>query len=260
MNKEMVRELEKLGFTGKQSTVYVALLGLGKATAAELGRKTGINRTSIYDIIGELQGLGLVSLVAHAKKQTYRAESPEKLPVILEAQAARMHDMAKQSEGVASMLQSVVAKAPNKPKIKIYEGESGIKSLYDASLLCRTSIKSFLNADALESFDADYAQEYFAKRARKGIIISAIINDCAVARGYKKVAKEFLRDMRLVSTEKMDIVPEVYIYDNTVAIFSLKERLGVSIESKDIAYAFRKLYDLAWEKAGEYNSNSFSAR
>lgn len=250
----MVRELEKLGFTGKQSVVYVALLGLGKATAAEIGQKTGINRTSIYDIIGELQGLGLVSLVAHAKKQTYRAESPEKLPVILAAQADRLRDLAKQSEGVASMLQSVVAKSPSKPKIKIYEGESGIKSLYDASLLCRTSIRSFLTADTVNAFDEEYMQKYFAARARRGIKIQGILNDSPASRDYLNQAKELKRDIRLVPQDKMDIVPEVYIYDNTVAIFSLKERLGVSIESKDIAYAFRKLYDLAWEKAGEYNT------
>lgn len=253
MKLDLAKELEKLGFSAKQCRVYVALLDLGRGTAAEIGKKTGINRTSVYDIVGELEEIGLVTMMASVKKKTYRAEPPEKLPVILENQAKHLHDMAKQSEGVASMLQSIVAKSPSKPKIKIYEGESGLRSLYDASLLCKTSIRSFLTADTLEEFDSDYAQKYFERRAKKGITIQGILNDSAASREYKNHEKELLRDIHLVPQEKMDIVPEVYIYDDVIAVFSLKEKFGVSIESKDIAYAFRKLYDLAWERAEEYD-------
>lgn len=256
MKIDLAKELEKLGFSRKQCLVYVALLDLGRGTAAEIGKKTGINRTSVYDIVGELEEIGLVSMVASVKKKTYRAEAPEKLPVILEGQAKRLQEMARQSEGVVSMLQSVVAKAPSKPKIKIYEGESGVKSLYDASLLCKTSIRSFLTADAVEEFDSEYAQSYFERRAKKGIVIQGILNDSEASREYKKHEKELLRTIRLVPQEKMNIVPEVYIYDDVIAVFSLKEKFGVSIESKDIATAFRNLYDLAWERAGEYDEKS----
>lgn len=252
MHSEMVQDLEKLGFSTKQSAVYVALLGLGKGTAAEISRKTGINRTTVYDIVVELERLGLVTAVAYIKKKTYRAEAPEKLPIILEKQAEHLHDMARQSESIVSMLQTVVAKTPHCPKIKIYEGEQGLKSLYDASLLCKTSIRSFLNAEKLEEFDAEYIHSYFERRAKKNITIQGILSDSVASRSYQAQSKELLRDIRLVPPNKMNIVPEVYIYDNTVAVFSIKERLGVSIESKDIAEAFRTLYDLAWERAGEY--------
>ena len=119
-------------------------------------------------------------------------------------------------------------------------------------MLCKTSIRAFLSADTLEEYDSEYVQKYAELRTQKKIRIQGIINRSAASEGYKEHSKELMRDVRLVPQEKMDIVPEVYVYDNTVAIFSIKERLGVSIESKDIAYAFRKLYDLAWEKAGEY--------
>ncbi len=254
MLTEIAKNLEKLGFSSKQGVVYVALLALGRGTAAEIGAKTGINRTTVYDIAVELERLGLITTVAHTKKKTYRAELPEKLPIILEKQAERLHDMARQSESVVSMLQTVVAKTPTRPKIKIYEGEQGIKSLYDASLLCKTSIRSFLNAEKLEEFDPEYIHGYFERRAKKNISIQGILSDSPESRSYQSRSKELLRDIRLVPVEKMNIVPEVYIYDDVVAVFSIKERLGVSIESKDIAEAFRKLYDLAWERAGEYTN------
>ncbi len=251
MQPEFARELEKLGFGRKQSLLYIALLDLGKGTAAEIGKRAGMNRTTVYDIVDELERVGLVTRVVEIKKKTYRAEPPEKLPVILEAEAQHLRDMARQSQALVNMLQSVAAKTPAAPKIKVFEGEKGLRSLYDASLLCKTFIRSFLTADELEAFDPEYAHSYFERRARKGIKIRGILNDSEASRGYQKESKKYLREIHLVSGDKMDIVPEVYIYDDTISIFSLKERLGVSIESKDIAQAFKKLYDLAWERATE---------
>lgn len=49
----------------------------------------------------------------------------------------------------------------------------------------------------------------------------------------------------------MEIVPECYIYDDKVSFMSLKEKFGVIIESKDIAEAQRKLYELAWQEASD---------
>lgn len=256
MEKSFAQHLEGLGFSHKESLVYVALLDLGRGTAAEIGKKTGINRTTIYDIVAELEQTGLVVQLAGVKKKVYRPEPPEKLPVILEKKAAQFREMAKQSENLVSMLQTVAAKTPSKPKIKVYEGESGLRSLYDASLLCKTFIRSFLTADALETFDPEYVHSYFERRAKKGINIRGILNDSEASRGYKEKSKQLLREIHLVPKEKMDIVPEVYIYDDTISIFSIKERLGVSIESKDIAHAFKKLYDLAWERAEEYEKEA----
>lgn len=256
MEKSFAQHIEILGFSRKESLVYVALLDLGRGTATEISKKTGINRTTIYDIVSELEKIGLVVQVAGVKKKTYRPEPPEKLPVILEKKAAQLREMAKQSEGLVSMLQTVAAKIPNKPKIKVYEGESGLRSLYDASLLCKTFIRSFLAADAVEAFDPEYVHSYFERRAQKGINIRGILNDTEASRGYKTKSKQLLREIHLVPKEKMNIVPEVYIYDDTISIFSIKERLGVSIESKDIADAFKKLYDLAWERAEEYETGN----
>lgn len=253
LQQDFVKHLESFGFSQKESLIYIALLYLGRGTATEIGKKTGINRTTIYDIIAGLERVGLVVQLGGTRKKTYRPESPEKLPIILEKKASRFRDMARQSEGLVGMLQSITIKTPNKPKIKVYEGNKGLQSLYDASLLCKTYIRSFLTADALEAFDPEYIHSYFERRARKGIKIKGILNDSEASREYKLKSKELLREIHLVPKEKMDIVPEVYIYDDTISIFSVKERLGVSIESKDIANAFKKLYDLAWERAEEYD-------
>ena len=61
------------------------------------------------------------------------------------------------------------------------------------------------------------------------------------------------RELRIVPTEKMSVRPEVYMYDDKIAFFSLKEEFAVLVESHDIATALKRLYDLAWVEAGRWN-------
>ncbi|MCR4311594.1 MAG: hypothetical protein NUV54_03465, partial [Candidatus Taylorbacteria bacterium] len=52
-----------------------------------------------------------------------------------------------------------------------------------------------------------------------------------------------------VPPEKYYFSPEINIYDNKVMIASWKEKLGVIIESAEIADAMKKIYELAWTEA-----------
>ncbi len=253
MQEYLVQRLVKLGMPDKGAEVYLVLLRHGTLSVAEIARHMKCNRTTVYDIIRPLEQEGFVSQMLGSTKRRYRAESPHKIPVILRQRANRLEELAKSSDELIDVLDMEKVQSPSKPKITLYEGESGIKSMYDASLLCKSEIRSFLTPEALETFDPEYIHEYFLRRTKNKIHIRGILNESAMSRSYKQNAKQLLRDVRIVPKDKMEIVPEVYIYDDTVAIFSLNERLGLSIESKDIAQAFRALYDLAWERANEYD-------
>ncbi len=69
----------------------------------------------------------------------------------------------------------------------------------------------------------------------------------------KRKAKEFLRDARLIPHEKFDFSPEIYLYDNKLSVMSFKEKFGFLVESKEIVDALKVAWELAWERAGEYD-------
>lgn len=252
MQDYLIQRLTRLGLSEREAAVYLILLRHGTLSVSEISRHMKCNRTTIYDIVEPLEQEGFVSRALTATKRRYRAEPPQKIPVILRQRANRLEELAKSSNDLIDELDLEKVQTPVKPKITLYEGENGIKSMYDASLLCKTEIRSFLTPDALEAFDPEYIHEYFTRRAKNKIHIRGIVNESSTSHSYQANAKQLLRDVRIVPKDKMNIVPEVYIYDDTVAIFSLNERLGLSIVSKDIAQAFRALYDLAWERADEY--------
>jgi hypothetical protein len=69
----------------------------------------------------------------------------------------------------------------------------------------------------------------------------------------KKKSKEYLRTVHLIPKEKFDFSPEIYLYDNKLAVMSLKEKFGFTLESKEIVDALKVAWELAWERAAEYD-------
>lgn len=249
----MEEELIRLGLAPNEAKVYTALLDRGSATVSEIAQKAGINRTTVYDVVSRLGEMGLVTKAAATKKQRYAAEAPEKLPLVLQRRAEHALEQAHDAERLVAKLKLLTKSHGAKPQVKLFEGASGIKSLYDQTLLSQEPIRSFSSTASLEGFDPEYLHAYYRRRAAKRVFIKAIINDQPSAHEYQSQDKRLFRELRIVPKEMMDIVPEVYVYDNNLAIFSLKEKLAVLIESPDIANALKKLYDLAWSKAGEHN-------
>lgn len=253
MNAKM---LEKFGLSEKESQVYLGLLELGASTVADIAAKAKINRTTAYDILEPLVNHGLIGRVGEKKKKMYVAEHPEQLIVFLEQKSKEFDEKSQLAKNILPELKDIYNSVPHRPRVKFYEGEGGIKNIYEDSLASRTEILSWLNAENAADFAKEYFDEYYKRRAAKKIHIKAIVNDSQEARKIRM--RNFLedRESRLVPTEKMNIKPECYVYDEKVAFMSLKEKFGVIIESKDIADAQRKLYELAWDKAKEYDTKS----
>ena len=54
MNIDLKEQIKKIGFPENDAKVYLALLELGRATVTEIGKTTGMNRTTGYDILERL--------------------------------------------------------------------------------------------------------------------------------------------------------------------------------------------------------------
>ncbi len=99
-----------------------------------------------------------------------------------------------------------------------------------------------------------YFPGYYKRRAGKGIAIRAIIPDTEIGLERQNLDIEEMRETALVPKTAFDFSPEINIYDNKVMIASWKEKLGIIIESHEIADAMKKIYELAWVEAKRFDS------
>lgn len=75
--KELIKNLESLGFTNYESKVFLVLMKGHNMTAAEIAEEAGIPRTSVYDILKIFSEKGYCNELETPTKLRYEAIDPE---------------------------------------------------------------------------------------------------------------------------------------------------------------------------------------
>lgn len=250
----LYKGLISLGFSQKETSVYLALLELGKRTVSPIARSANINRTTAYDILETLAGKGLVSISGKEPVQEYLAESPDKIIKLLEDQLTKDQNNIQEAQSLVPQLKSI-HNVTDRPQVRFYEGKEGLEQVYEDTLTSQETIRAYANVNEMHTALPDYFPKYYKKRTNKGIHIRAIIPSNKA--GTERVAKdkEEARESALIPPDEFYFTPEINIYDNKVMIASWKEKLGIIIESQEIADAMKKIFQLAWAEAKRLDKN-----
>ncbi len=258
MNNELQNYKEQLlawGFSAKEVAIYMALLTLGKGAVTEITRKADINRTTGYDILDSLVAKKLISVSGKEPKQEYAAESPEHIISYLEEQQAAITKHLNDAKAAVPQLKTL-HNVKNRPKVRFYEGEDGLQEVYEDTLTSHEDLRSLTLVDEAENTLKRYFPKYYQRRAGKGISIRAIFPDSPGARHLKKKDGIEARESLIIPTNDFDLKPEINVYDNKVMIASWSEKLGIIIESQEIANAIKQLFELAWQEAKRLDANT----
>lgn len=116
----MVEMLLKLGLSEKEAKVYLAALTLGSAPAAKIAQQAGVNRPVTYVILEKLAQMKLVTYYDKGKIQTYTAESPERLSLILQEQEREIKRTYAELEEKLPELQSLFTQHEG-VRLRLYE-------------------------------------------------------------------------------------------------------------------------------------------
>ena|SRR3989338_743803 len=253
-NLPFTESLKTLGLNEKEANVYVALLEMGRGTVARIARKANINRTTGYDILDKLVAKGLANISGKEPKEEYVAESPEKLRSLLEKEIENKKQELLQAQNLIPQLKSI-HNISQRPKVMFYEGREGLEQVYEDTLTAKETIRAYANVNEMHAALPRYFPRYYHRRTGKGISIRAIIpaNEKGIERARKD--KDESRDSALVPANKYYFSPEINIYDNKVMIASWREKLGIIIESEEIAEAMKTIYELAWAEAKRIDTN-----
>ncbi len=106
MNIEAI--LKKVGLTDNEVKVYKHLLILGETTASKLGKETGIERRTVYDIVQKLLRMGLVSFIEKDNKKYYKPINPYKFVDILEEKEEHLRKIRHEFEKMVPELEELI--------------------------------------------------------------------------------------------------------------------------------------------------------
>jgi sugar-specific transcriptional regulator TrmB len=248
----MLDYLTRFGLPEKEAKVYLALLELGPSSVSEVAKRAKVSRTNTYHLLNALLARGLVNSHEKTSKIIFSAEGPERILQMLKSQAEDAQRVYSEAKDLMPELKSVFNKKDGKLSVRFYEGVEGIISAYEDTLGAKSEIQAFASVENQHSFFPGYFPAYYNRRTKNGISVRCLLADSEESRRIQSLDKAHLRKSFIVP-DKYAISPEINIYDNKVAIMSLSEKFGAVIESQQVKDAFQNLFDLAFERAEQYD-------
>lgn len=243
----MLQQLTQLGLSENEAKVYVAMLELGPATVLEISAKAGVNRPTTYVQIESLKKLGLVSTQTKGKKQIFIAESPEQLDFMIEKQKTEIENKKEELSKLLPELTNLFNLTGEKPQVRFFEGKEGILKIQSEFLKTKADfIYGISDFDSVMEVFPNFSSAYSSKRAQKKIP-SKLIYTSTKGPFLKDADKDFLRESKYVSKDKLSLGSDITIFGDKIAIMALKGRVsGVIIEHKEMADSLRSIFELLW--------------
>ena len=256
-NLDLVKSLQKTGFTDKEALVYVSLLELGGAYPSRIAEYSGLKRATTYNMLTILSVRGLVNEIEKRNKIFYQIEKPTKLINYSNSRVEMAKDGLERVEKILPDLESMFSLLGDKPKVLFFEGPDTVASI------CKDVISGPGNTELFGISDADsfkgemtptQLREFVKEKERLNITTRGILPDTPGNRVYGQtvfegVRKEIWPQVRFLAKEKFPYKAEIQIYGtNKVSItkFGGQNIIGVIIEDKIIHDMMKMIIELSW--------------
>jgi HTH-type transcriptional regulator, sugar sensing transcriptional regulator len=242
----LTKDLENLGLTDKEAKVYLAVLELGEGNIQDISKKSGVKRTTVYDILDSLKEKKLISSLNKGKKALFSAEDPRKIESQLDEKKEVLRKILPELLSITNLLDK-------KPTIKFYEGDEGIKEAYKDTLRYPDQeLVAWMTPESHTNFDIKWLEEnYLPKRIKNKIWARVIASDSTEIQNYKSRDEKSLRRTKLVSAEEFPFEVEINLYGkNRIAIMSFAEKIGLIIESPKLYRTLKSVFELGWKSLG----------
>ncbi|UZE93617.1 MAG: hypothetical protein IB618_02480 [Candidatus Pacearchaeota archaeon] len=236
--------LKEVGLNDKEIKVYLRLLELGQSPILRLAEITGINRTSLYDILEALLKKGIVgyTIIEHIKQ--FYASDPK---ILLE----QLKEKEKKLQQILPKLKEKQKIIGKKPLVEFYEGKKGIDVVHLDVLKEKQEILaygSFTIINKLLQYQGiDFRKKRISKKIKlRGISDSSILD----IKMWKKPAYRRLTQVRILE-ELKELPTWTHIYSDKVAILSFQKEnfIGIIIHDKAVNLTQRFIFEQFWKKA-----------
>jgi len=236
--------LQEMGFSEKESKVYLTLLSIGSSTVNTIAEYADLIRTTTYDILKSLREKGMVSSLVRNKVLYFEAADPGKLIEVFDAKKQKLNE-------ALPALRKLRRIVPTGPTLELYEGKEGIRTIWQDVLKERKSLMAISNYDSLFN-TLKYLSPRFIQQRVKEKIPAMLLTEKTIGaiKIWKKKDKEELRETRFLPALEHTKITE-YIYGNKVAILSTDPQnpLGILIRHSEFAEQQKVLFEQLWKKA-----------
>lgn len=179
IEQEDEQTLVKLGLTGSQAKVYLALVTLGKANARTLWKSSKVARQDIYRILTELQGIGLLEKIIGTPTEFKAVPIEDAVSILVERKTKEVLNLHKNANRLVQKFKEKCLKMiPDEEKsqyILIPEREPLTLRLKKAIENTQRTVDTVTSLEACAKALFVFAEE-LKKALRKGVKVRWIVD------------------------------------------------------------------------------------
>jgi len=252
----------QIGLTRKEVGVYLELLRIGAQANSIIAKKVGLNRTTAYSILKELEKKGMVSSCTKNHTKYFVANDPNCLVGYLDRRCQTFDyyktEMLTLIPKIRELKRDLLDYS--QPMINFYEGQEGVKLVMNDALRAKSHFLTFIPLHkwfdlGLMEFLLDFRH---TRINDKNIILKAIVPDTKDVRAFfddNALSFKELTHISYISDPAFTKMFEnqINIYDDKVSIIHLEKGLeyGVIIKSKQIADMQGAIFNIVWSHANK---------
>ena len=244
--------LQRLGFTAKESSVYLVLAEIGIQPASVVARRAGIDRVTTYKTLKKLAERGFVQSYYRGGMQCFGIENFENIENYLRERSREYGDLLDRFPTITNVLQSLKETEDMIPRLQMFEGEAGMKGLFRDMLgeIGEMKIKHIrmLSAHTFEDTLSDEAltrivREFVVDIRKKNISVELFeITGGLVPEQVQRLPFRTLPASRIPVARG---TTNIFIVGNAVYLASYKSaKIGLKIKQAELSQIFHFLFDV----------------
>ncbi|MDO8626538.1 MAG: helix-turn-helix domain-containing protein [Candidatus Magasanikbacteria bacterium] len=233
--------LQKFGLTRREALLYLATLELGSASVQKIAVKSGLVRSTAYEVLERLREKNLVTTYLKKKIRWYSAEDPNQIVGFAESRVNVL-------KSALPELNALAGKTRRRPSIRFYEGKNEIEIIFDEILNEADTLLGLSSSDDLFRELSSVHKQFLERRISKKIPLRVILRDTPHARARQAAGKNELREVKLLPNTS-EFHGLIYIWKNKIAQFSIAGDFVASVtESAEVANMQRAWFEALWER------------
>ncbi|MEI7579556.1 MAG: MarR family transcriptional regulator [bacterium] len=256
--------LSELGLSTEAVLIISYLTEHLDVSVSEIGKKTGISRSSIYRCLDRLETQGWIQYVLTTQGKNIRLADLSSLKWIFAEQKQKLKER-------ESNFNELIVKAENTSKtnatpleIRYYEGRGGLRQTYWNMQKSSGLIRVFTSLVRRKLVGDKWLEYHLIEFARLKIPVR-IIGDAEYAKyAYEEYGNRekyygpaaelaFQFDERIYHKPDFKLKGEIIIYDDIVATHATEggKIVGSEVKSNHLSTSFKSVFDEIWQLTSE---------
>lgn len=249
------------GLKREHSEVYTALLESGLLPAGKLSKTLNIPRSTLYGLLEDLAGAGLVLQNEQNNVKRWQAVDPENIKTIINEKINALEGTRSNFENMLEGLKKSQKTDFVSPKFHYFEGLDEVKVML-RDVLLYDNLETELCwpvKDVMKMVGPEFLHDINLKRVKNNISLKVIWpkdkTEDVADNTFLAPGKEVLREVR-IAPEGADFSMGYWAYGNKAMFLSSKaENFGFIVESRELRQLLKTQFDVLWNISAPLEKN-----